>query len=175
MLIGWQDQSPVSFDSLFRHDKLEEIMHKVLISAQVIGLSCLLSSCGGGALYDKQSWVPPADTEKTTADWDVASGICDKLALGTKLTEEEKALIQADKEFNQMMSNLTESTGKELTKIATSSGDRNLGLALQGAGAAMSFLGGFSGATAEEDKKTKTFHKCMETLHWKMKSGEEEE
>lgn len=149
-------------------------MRKVLILAQVIGLSCLLSSCGGGALHDKQSWVPPADTEKATADWDVASGICDKLALGTKLTEAEKALVQADKELNQMMANLTESTGKEITKIATSSGDRNLGLALQGAGVVMGVLGGFGGATAEEDKKTKTFHKCMEKLHWKMKSGEEE-
>lgn len=148
-------------------------MRTLLFSVQVLGLSCLLAGCGGGALYDSQSWVPPGDTEKATADWDVASGICDKVALGTELTEEEKALIQADKEFMQTMGSLTESTGQELTSIAQSTGDQNLGLALQGAGAAISFLGGFSGATAGEDKKTKAFQKCMEKLDWAMKGDGE--
>ena len=95
------------------------------------------------------------------------------MALGTELTEEEKALIQSDVEFKQMMGALIESRGKELNAIATSSGNRNLGLALQGAGAAMSFLGAFSGATAGEDKKIKAFHKCMEKLDWKMKNDKE--
>ena len=147
-------------------------MRMMLFSVQVLGLFCLLmlTGCGGGALHESQSWLPPADTEKATADWDVASGICDKVALGTELTEEEKALIQSDVEFNQMMGTLTESTGQELTRIATSSGGRDLGLALQGAGAAMSLIGAFSGATAGEDKKEEAFHKCMEKLDWKMKN-----
>lgn len=148
-------------------------MRMMLFQVLILVLSCLLAGCGGGALHNSQSWLPPADTEKATSDWDVASALCDKVALGTKLTKEEKALIQADVEFNQMMGNLTESTGQELANLATSSGGQNLGLALQGAGAAMSFLGSFSGATAEEDKKTETFRKCMKKLDWQMKSDGE--
>ena len=148
-------------------------MRTLLFSIQVLGLSCLLAGCGGGALYDAQSWSPPGDTEKATSDWDVASGICDKLAMGTELTKEEKALIQSERELNQEMVNLTESVGREMTAMATSSAGQDLGLALQGVGAAMSFLGAFSGATAGEDKKEEAFHKCMEKLDWKMKNDKE--
>ena len=147
-------------------------MRMRLFSIQVVWLSCLLAGCGGGALYDAQSWLPPSDTEKATADFDVASGICDKLALGTKLTEAEKALVQADKEFMQTMGNLYESMGTQYaTELADAFGtnEGTAGLAAQGIGAAFSMLGSFSGATAEEDKKTETFQKCMENLDWTMK------
>lgn len=153
-------------------------MGRVIFSVQVLGLSCLLAGCGGGALYDSQAWLPPADTEKATSDWDVADGICGNVADGTKLTEEEKALIQADKELMQSIGNLYESVGTQhAAGLAQAYGtdEPTVRLAAQGVGAVFSAIGAFGATTAEEDKKKKTFRKCMEKLDWKMKDSEENE
>lgn len=143
-------------------------MRVIRVFAQVLGVSWLLMGCASG-LYNPQLWVAP-ETDKATADWDVASGICDKLALGEKLTAEEKAQIEADREQLMELANLTSVVGEQVTSAASQVGSQlggNLGMAAQGAGAALGFLSSFSGATAEEDKKEETFLKCMETLDWK--------
>ena len=145
-------------------------MRVIRVLAQVLGVSWLLIGCAGG-LYNQQSWVPP-ETDKATADWDVASGICDKLALGKKLTAKEKAQIEADREELMELANFTSVMGEQVTSVASQVGDElggNLGLAAQGAGAALGFLSSFKGSTAEEDKKEETFLKCMDTLDWKRK------
>ena len=107
----------------------------------------------------------------------MASGICDKLALGTKLTEAEEAQIQSDKEFMQSMGNLYESTGTQHAAALATAYDTNeqtVRLAAQGIGAVFGLIGTFGGATAEEDKKTKKFRTCMEEMDWEMKGDEDE-
>lgn len=145
-------------------------MRVIRVFAQVLGVSWLLMGCASG-LHNHQSWVPP-ETDKATADWDVASGICDNLALGKKLTAEEEAQIEADREQLMEVANLTSKVGDQVTSVASQVGDElggNLGMAAQGVGAVLGFMSSFSGATAEEDKKEETFLKCMETLDWKRK------
>ena len=146
-------------------------MRRMLFSVQAWGLFCLLIGCGSTGLYNQQSWVPP-ETEKATADWDVASGICDKLALDKKLTAKEKAQIESEREELMELANFTSVMGEQVTSAASQVGNQlggNLGLAAQGAGAVLGVMSSFSGATAEEDKKEETFLKCMEALDWKRK------
>ena len=143
-------------------------MRVIRVFAQVLGVSWLLMGCASG-LYNQQSWVAP-ETDKATADWDVASGICDKLALGEKLTAEEKAQIEADREQLMELANFTSVVGEQAVEVANQAGSQlpgYAGIAAQGAGAVLGFMSSFSGATAEEDKKEETFLKCMETLDWK--------
>lgn len=146
-------------------------MRIMLFHVQVMVLSCLLAGCGGGALHQSQSWLPPGDAEKATADWDVASGICDKVALGTELTEEEKAQIELDQTLIQLQARQLE---RQIShNLQTGIGDRNLNLALQGVSTAAAVLGAFGGATAGETKKEDAFRTCMEKLDWKMKDDGE--
>lgn len=146
-------------------------MRIMLLSVQVFGLSCLLAGCGGGALHEAQSWLPPADTQKATSDWDVASGICDKVALGTELTEEEKAQIELDQTLIQLQARQLD---QQIThNLQSGIGDPNLNMALQGANAAIALWSAFSGATEGEDKKEEAFLKCMEKLDWEMKDDGE--
>lgn len=154
-------------------------MGRILFSVHIFGLSCLFAGCGGGALYDSQAWLPPEDTEKATADWDVASGICDKVAWGTKLTKAEKAQIQADKERN--LREMRE-TKRMVETIQTMQGRPPVNPAATGpvGVAATALIDGLlmlpdtlKASTAEEDKKIKTFRKCMEKLDWKMKDDKE--
>ena len=154
-------------------------MRAKLFSVQVLGLSCLLAGCGGGALYDSQSWLPPADTEKATSDWDVASGICDKLALGTKLTEAEEARLEADKkrsvmelrEYKRMANTVRAMQGSR--PINPAEGGPTVVAAAAAIDALLLLPDFVSASTAEEEKKTKAFQKCMEKLDWKMKDDQE--
>lgn len=143
-------------------------MRVIRVFAQVLGVSWLLMGCAGG-IYNPQSWMAP-ETDKATADWDVASGICDKVALGEELTAEEKAQVEADREQLMELANFTSVVGEQAVSVANQAGSQlpgYAGMAAQGAGAVLGFMSSFSGATAEEDKKEETFLKCMETLDWK--------
>ena len=133
----------------------------------------LFAGCGGSMnVHDPQSWTPPADTERATADWDVAEGICDKIASGTELTEEEKAEIEFDQEMQMMYARMIGDMGSQMADMADQlGGDASYGHAGQALGAAMSLFSAFGGATAEEDKKEETFLECMDRLGWEMKDG----
>jgi len=121
--------------------------------------------------HDRTQWVPHADIEKATADWDVAEGICDKLASGAQLTEEEKALVEQEKEMNDFMAKMLFDQS-ELMRLTDDTGALS-GLAdnLAIAGGVVKAFGAFSASTAEEDKKGKTFLECMDKLGWKQRQG----
>ena len=133
----------------------------------------LFTGCGGSMnVHDPQSWTPPADTERATADWDVAEGICDKIASGTELTEEEKAEIEFDQEMQMMYARMIGDMGSQIADMANQvGGDASYGVLGQIIAGGIAFSGGFGGATAEEDKKEKSFLECMDRLGWEMKDS----
>lgn len=137
------------------------------LSFSALGI-VLLAGCGGNVQHDPQSWVPPADTEKATSDWDVAEGICDKIAHGTELTAEEKAQIKDDQDLQMMSARIIANMGGQMADMADQfGGDASLGHAAQAAGAVMGLMSTFSGSTAGEDKKDEAFLECMDKLGWK--------
>ena len=141
------------------------------LSLPALGI-VLLAGCAGANIYDPQSWNPPANTEKVTSDWDVAGGICDKIAQGTELTAAEKAQIEDDREIQMMYARTISDMGSQMADMAAQTGgDPSIGHAGQAIGAAMSLVSAFSGATAGEDKKDATYKECMEKLDWELKNG----
>ena len=145
------------------------------LSLPALGIA-LLAGCAGSAgnvagnVHAPQSWAPPADTEKATSDWDVAEGICDKIAHGTELTAAEKAEIEDDQELQMMSARIIADMGGQMVNIADQyGGDASLGHAAQAAGAVMGLVSAFGGATAEENKKDEAFLECMDRLGWERK------
>lgn len=131
--------------------------------------TALLVGCSTAAnVHDPQSWTPPADTGKATSDWDVAEGICDKIASGVELTAEEKAQIEFDREMTIMAANSIADMGRQIADIG---GDPSLGHISQIGAGLLPFLDAFGGASAQEDKKQKAFLKCMDRLGWEMEGG----
>ena len=133
----------------------------------------LFTGCGGSMnVHDPQSWTPPADTERATADWDVAEGICDKIASGTELTEEEKAEIEFDQEMQMMYARMIGDMGSQIADMANQvGGDAPYGVLGQVIAGGLAVTSAFGGATAEEDKKEKSFLECMDRLGWEMKES----
>ena len=139
------------------------------LSLPALGIA-LLAGCAGGNVHDPQSWAPPADTEKATSDWDVAEGICDKIAHGTELTAAEKAEIEDDQELQMMSARIIADMGSQMADMAAQTGgDPSIGVAGQAIGTAMSLMSAFGGATAGEDKKDEAFLECMDRLGWERK------
>ena len=138
----------------------------------MIGLSLpalgivLLAGCAAN-VYDPQGWTPPADTEKATSDWDVADGICLKIAEGRELTAAEKAEIEENQELQMMSARIIGDMGSQMADMANQMGsDPSLGHAAQAAGAVMGLVTAFSGSTAGEDKKDEAYVECLDKLGW---------
>ena len=100
-------------------------------------------------LHDPLSWIPPADTEKATADWDVAEAVCDKVAFDTKLTVNESADL-IDDAFEPL--------------------SREFGHFSEGVAAGMMLIQTLYSSTAGERKKREVFVTCMEELGWQRSS-----
>ena len=124
----------------------------------------LLAGCGGGVanLHDPQSWIPPADSEKATSDWDIAEALCLKLSIGAELTKEEKEQIAFNQELMQLQANVLMDMGSSLQSF----GDDSSADIAQGVGAMMMFSSMFGSATAEDNKKDKVYFDCMHGLGW---------
>ena len=112
-----------------------------------------LAGCGTG-IYTQKSWSPPGDKGKATADWDVASAICDARAGERELTPEEQRTIAEKRQ------SLRES-GSAIQEILDDAGIEGGELA----GAVAGFLSGFLGG--KKGKQDEEFVKCMEEFGWK--------
>lgn len=119
-----------------------------------------LSGCGGVNHHDRLSWTPPHNSDKATSDWDVAEGVCDKLAAGAQLTQQEVNEL-ADR------SNLTLDL-LEILNSGEADGDESVSGSIQLVGGVIAFISASDTTTAEEQKKEETFVQCMQDLGWRL-------
>lgn len=112
-----------------------------------------LAGCGGG-IYKQTSWKSPKDKGRVTADWDVASAICDALAGDRELTPEEQI------EIEERRQSLRE-TGSAIQEFLDEAGIEGGG---ELAGAVAGFLSGFLGG--KKGKQDEEFVRCMEEFGW---------
>ncbi|MGI9558055.1 MAG: hypothetical protein ACR2NQ_00080 [Thermodesulfobacteriota bacterium] len=121
----------------------------------IVALSvCVLFLAGcGGAIYSQSSWSPPGDVNTATADWDVASAVCDVKAGNRELTPEEKKEIAGKKRDLQK-------AGSDFQKLMDEAGIGGGELV----GGVFGFLSGLMGGAS--GKQDDVFVECMQNFGW---------